>query len=175
MHRQFNTKDWPTTSSTYYLPANKWSYQQTPTRRLLALPVAPNKVRFPVPTLGTQFSPNYLHSSPTAHSCQPTAQIHSPTLTLHSHISSAIQKLHSTTENSLKLTGLPGLINWTAEASCTRVTGWVWLSGFKGQRKQAKGWCSQPIRTKALGCNRARSLARAKNQGNTRHSTAAHS
>ena len=71
--------------------------------------------------LGYPVFTNYLQSSPTettAHSCQPKAHIHSPTLPLHSHIPFAIQKLHSRKENSLKLTGLPGLINWTAEAYC---------------------------------------------------------
>ena len=43
--------DLPTTSPAYDLPtANKLSYQQTPTRRLPALPVTQNKARFPVLT-----------------------------------------------------------------------------------------------------------------------------
>ena len=51
-------KDSPTTSPAYDLPtANKFNYQQTPTRRLPARPVTQNKARFPVPTLDTQFSP----------------------------------------------------------------------------------------------------------------------
>ena len=127
--------------------------------------------------LGYPVFTNYLQSSPTettAHSCQPKAHIHSPTLPLHSHIPFAIQKLHSRKENSLKLTGLPGLINWTAEAYWAQVTGWVWLSGFERQHKQAKGWRSQPIGTKALGCNRARSLARAKNDGESSQFTLFH-
>ena len=62
-------------------------------------------------------------------------QTHSPTLPPHSHIPFAIQKLHSRTQNSPKLTSLPRLINYQM--------------GFKDQHWRTKGW---HIRTKALGC-----------------------
>ena len=124
MHRQFNTKDSPTTSPAYYLPTN--TNEEVPCPSSCTEQGQISCAHFELP--------DFTHSSPTettAHSCQLTAQIHSPILTLHSHIPFATQKLHSRTENSLKLTGLSGLINWTAEASWTRVKGGCDLQGSK--------------------------------------------
>ena len=107
MHRQLNTKDSPTTSPAYHLPtANKLSYQQTPTRRLTVLPVAQNKVRFPVPTLDTQFSPTLFAPHPQKPQYTAVNQQRRSTA-LHSHIPFAIQKIHPRTETSLKLTLVP--------------------------------------------------------------------
>ena len=75
--------------------------------------------------------------STTAHSCQATVQIHSPTLTLHSHIPFAI----NSTTDSLKLTSLPGQINWTAEASSRGACG---FRDPKVSTKKAKDQGSQP-------------------------------
>ena len=63
---------------------------------------------------------------------------------------------------TVKLTTVPRLIIWTAVDSLTQVMEWVGPEGFKGQHGQANAWHNQPIRSKALGCNRARFLARAK-------------
>ena len=101
------------------------------------------------------------------HSTQLSTNSTDPQLNIYSHIPFAIQKLHSRKENSLKLTGLPGLINWTAEASWTRVTGLAFGPSLKvSTNRQRVG--AVTIRTKALGCNRARSLARAKNDRESR-------
>ena len=136
-----------------------------PTRGLPALPVAQiSCANFGHPVFTNSLRSS--HTETTAHSCQPTARIHSPTLPLRSHIPFAIQKIRPRTETSLKLTTLTGLINWTAVDSLTQVRGWARPEGFK--------WTGKGLQPKALGCNRAQFLARAKYQANARHYIAVH-
>ena len=120
------------------------------TRRLPALPVTQNKARFPVPTLGTQFLPILFtpHQQKPQHTAVNQQHKFTPQHCLYvATYPFAIQKLHSQTENSLKLTSLQRLFNWTAAVWLSLVTEWVGWVGFKYQHGQAKGWRNQPIRT----------------------------